>query len=384
VKPIAAACFLLLASPVALASFNSFGPNPVVKDWKEEVRLRTGQTVVLERSVGRSVAGRMKWGGKTIRWTNGDVTGWPYVIDIHEGAPVLITGIGGPESCLKYGYPADSLVAWRYDGRAWVRMPKAPAGAIVNLRNGFPEQDDNELVTVRWKEHNQGKNAGGPYGLPLAAHAAKFSEACPRLSSAPSPKTERLVDPIIRAEDAAATILAERVSFATTPEEVSGTDALGAMGDWIDNVPVWMARKCRDSVQGFQPRFRHSPTVYEPAGVTINLHARVADPRIVVRGKIEYVFCDERTILVFRRGVADRYLVTRVEPSGRLVDASWVKLPGMSEVSAGTKDPPTIWNVRLADSQLTLTLADYVYPKWVQDGGSLRRKAVYEARLPDR
>jgi len=50
----------------------------------------------------------------------------------------------------------------------------------------------------------------------------------------------------------------------------------------------------------------------------------------------------------------------------------------------GAKDPPTIWNVSVQGSQLTLTMADYAHPKWEQDGGTLRRKAVYEARLAER
>jgi hypothetical protein len=88
--------------------------------------------------------------------------------------------------------------------------------------------------------------------------------------------------------------------------------------------------------------------------------------------------------VVFRHGVAERVLVTRFERSGKLVDASWVKLPGAAEVSSNPKAPPTIWNVRLSGPQLTLTLADYAFDRYTTQGGILRRKAVYEARLPDR
>jgi hypothetical protein len=388
VKPTATAWLLLLASPMAFGAFNSLGPRPVEREWREEVRLRTGETVMVDRSVGSgSPTLSFKWKGRTIK-SGDDLPGLPHVIDIYDGVPVLVVPINGSEQCIKYGYPEDSLVAWRYEGGKWVRMAAAPENVLVNLRKDWPERDDdNEVVTIAWKQKNQGRNAGGPYGLPLAAYTAKFSEGCARLPDAPARKAQTavLARPVVRAEDAAAVVLAERVSFATAPEEVSGRDAMVNMGEWIDNVPVWRTRRCANLFAGFRVVNRQYPGNQHPATeVSLLLHAKVADPRIVVQGKPDYVFCDDRTIVVLRRGVAERMLVTRFDPKGTLIDAYRVQLPGLAELSAGAKEPPKIWNVSVEGAQLTLTMADYAYKNWETDGGTLRRKAVYEARLPDR
>jgi len=171
------------------------------------------------------------------------------------------------------------------------------------------------------------------------------------------------------------------VSFATTAEVVSGLDARDAMGMWIDNVPLWMTRKCSAMTRGFHLAHLNYPGSQGAAEVTINLWAKVPDPRIVVRGKPAYVFCDERNIVVFRHGAGERMLVTRFDRAGTPVDAFRVQLPGVSEVSSDPKVPPTVWNVRFSGSQLRLTLADYAYNGSETQGGTLRRKAVYEAEL---
>jgi len=185
VKPAAALWLLLLVTPLAHASFGGGGSRPVVRDWKEEVRLRTGETVMVDRSM-TTIA--FKWGGKSIRWKNED-WGWPYVLDIYDGAPVLVTAINGADTCRKHGYPEDSLLAFRYQDRKWVRLPSAPPAVLVNLRNGYPD-GEKEVVTLKWKEHNQGRSGGGPYGLPLAAFTARFSEGCARLPDAPARQAE--------------------------------------------------------------------------------------------------------------------------------------------------------------------------------------------------
>lgn len=386
---------------MALGAFGGGGGAAAAKDWKEEVRLRTGETVLLERSVGRGLGGRwqpgqgpvdaasisFKWGGKTIRWKLGDTDGMPFVLDVFDGAPVLVMPVLGAAKCYEHGYPADGLLAWRHDGRKWIRMASAPEGATINLRNGIPERDDKAVVTVQWKEQNQGARAGGPYGKPAAKFAASISETCARLPGTPNPEVDALMQPVIDAESSAPTVVAERVSFATTPETVTSADARKAMGEWIDNANVWNAVACRNWIRGFTPRRRPGPPAQqEISGYVIDLFAKAPAPRIGVRSKpaLSNLACEQGRILVVRRDTADRILVNRFDRAGRIVDATWIHLPGAAEAATDARVPPAIWNVATAGSTLRVTLADYAFNGDPTQGGTLRRKAVYEAPLPER
>ena len=84
-----------------------------------------------------------------------------------------------------------------------------------------------------------------------------------------------------------------------------------------------------------------------------------------------------------RRNAAERVLVDRFDRSGRVIDATWVQLPGAAEVSPNPGSWPPIWSVSIeGGSRLAIVLADYAYTRTMSEGGTLRRKAVYEVRLP--
>ncbi len=112
--------------------------------WKEEVLLHDGSKIIVERSVergGRHEIGQkppykeqgmsftMPISNETITWKDhysedvGSANFLPMLLDISKGTPYLVVN---PMSCLSYNKwerPNPPYVIFKYDGKAWQRIP---------------------------------------------------------------------------------------------------------------------------------------------------------------------------------------------------------------------------------------------------------------------
>ncbi|MFH1026372.1 MAG: hypothetical protein V1791_00065 [Pseudomonadota bacterium] len=136
---------LLVAILIMGTSMNAFGFLGLGgTSWKEEVLLHDGQKMIVKRSVERG--GRHEIGQKApykaqslvfvVSGTNQEVT-WedkfsedlgmanflPMLLDVRDGVAYLVVSPMGCLSYNKWGRPNPPYVIFKYDGKAWQRIP---------------------------------------------------------------------------------------------------------------------------------------------------------------------------------------------------------------------------------------------------------------------
>ena len=131
---------LILGTSMNAFGFLGFGGT----SWKEEVLLHDGQKIVVERSVDRG--GRHEIGQKPpykeqslvfalpgtnqqVRWEDkfsedlGMANFLPMLLDVRDGVAYLVVSPMGCLSYNKWGRPNPPYVVFKYDGKAWQRIP---------------------------------------------------------------------------------------------------------------------------------------------------------------------------------------------------------------------------------------------------------------------
>ncbi len=124
--------------------------------WKEEVLLHDGQKIIVERSVERggrheigqkppykeqSLVFTMPISNETITWEDrysedvGSANFLPMLLDISKGTPYLVVNPMGCLSYNKWGRPNPPYVIFKYDGKAWQRIPLQELPAEIKTPN---------------------------------------------------------------------------------------------------------------------------------------------------------------------------------------------------------------------------------------------------------
>ena len=400
---------ILLGLALVAGAAPSFALLDKTAAWREEVILRSGEALVVDRTVafgpdaffrpGRGGISRLTlsfaWKGRKVSWRNEDPTlgsGVPLALDIAEGVPVLVLPVLGARACDAHGYPQDGLSALRWEGGKWVRanVKSLPSGIRVNLLQNvwsFAHEPPAKglLVNARWKQQAEAGITGNQKQGYVVGERELSEHSCARIRPPPDPALDAATAEVLRAEQRAGTVLAQRTAFTTTAETVSAADLRQNLGTW--RAVSWIAESCRDVVAEAESRNIHTVT---PTSTSSHLSGYLVklkpEGRIAFRDAvmtIGNIACGDSIILVVRRNAGDRVLVDRFDRSGRVIDATWVQLPGAAEAAAGPNAWAPIWNVSIqGGARLTIVLADYAYAGTMNEGGTLRRKAVYEARLP--
>lgn len=382
--------------------------------WREEVTLRSGAPLLVDRSVTfgpdewfRAGRGPMKQqtmsfkhAGRTIKWEN--LQGYaevPAILDIVESAPVIVVAIGGWNNCLRYDFPRDGLVAWREERGKWARLDtaKLPPDLRVNLFASFTDlmrqpPAKGIVVNAAWKEQTGFRRESEGNDLAtLSKRSAGGEQACAKLRPAPDPGLDAALRRVADAEKAAPIVIAARTALSTTTEQVSAAEVRATLGHWV--TPAWVPEGCASMVKKVEARYSHTGDARtsrsELSGYMIELSAPGggADVRVIVPGsqpQLARLACADGTLLVVRRASADKLLVDRFDAAGAIVDATWVGLPRAAEAAIEPNTWPTLWTLDIAGSELTVVLADYVYTRAMGQAGTLRRKATYTVALPQR
>jgi hypothetical protein len=330
------------------------------------------------------------WQGRRIRWTAEKALPnvLPFALDVVNGAPVVVMPIQGMRACHEFGYPHEGLAAWRHEGGKWARigLKSLPPDLAVNLLQDYSYRPERGTVTVEWKQQFDSRGKRGRASTVVEAARTEGEASCKRLRPAPDPALDEATRQVRQAEQAAKAVVAERIAFTATPETASAAELRASMGTWQE--VSWVAESCRGIVQAVEPRrsYEIGPTSMRSqlSGYLVKLGA---DARLAFQDSqltIGNIACDDRTVVVIRRNAGDRVLVDRFDHAGRLIDATWVQLPNAGEVVSDPNSWAPVWRVEVAGSNLRITLADYAYTRTMTEGGTLRRKAVYEATLPTR
>jgi hypothetical protein len=138
--------------------------------WKEEVQLHDGSKIIVERSVQRG--GRHEIGqqppvkeeslsfhlpgadSKRITWLTefGQDIGFadfmPLLLDIYQGASYLVTAPVGCLSYNKWGRPNPPYVIFRYDGKAWQKIPLKELPVEFRTPNLIISSPDNKVAQL--------------------------------------------------------------------------------------------------------------------------------------------------------------------------------------------------------------------------------------------
>jgi len=154
---------LVLALGVSMTAFASLFSSG--ENWKEEVLLHDGSKLIVERSQTRggnheigqpspikewSITFTLPNSKKTITWnskgwassdTNGSSLGL-LALDIVNSVPYIVTITGSCVDYNKWGRPNPPYVFFKYDGKAWQRIPLAEFPQEVKEANVVNDTDD--------------------------------------------------------------------------------------------------------------------------------------------------------------------------------------------------------------------------------------------------
>jgi len=124
--------------------------------WKEEVLLQDGRKIIVDRSVERggrheigqkppykeqSMSFTMPISNEPITWEDhysedvGSANFLPMLLDISNGTPYLVVYPMGCLSYNKWGRPNPPYVIFKYDGKAWQRIPLKELPAEIKTPN---------------------------------------------------------------------------------------------------------------------------------------------------------------------------------------------------------------------------------------------------------
>lgn len=137
--------------------------------WKEEAQLHDGSKIVVERNVQRG--GRHEIGqqppikeesfafilpttNKHVTWKSeysediGFADFMPLLVDIFQGVPYLVSSPVGCLSYNKWGRPNPPYIVFKYDGKAWQRIPLQELPTEIKAPNLIFSSPDNEVEKI--------------------------------------------------------------------------------------------------------------------------------------------------------------------------------------------------------------------------------------------
>ena len=386
-----AVMFQWLAVFLALQACAGMPPSEVTRHWQEEVALRTGETIVVDRSIrqgdrrlwNESVS--FRWRGRTVSWQQAGPAFFDsslLAIDVVDDAPIVIFPVTGVLACKAYDYPPEGIAAVREERGKWVPMGlrSLPPEIRVNLLREYGSRKSDEgVITMARKaalaEHlTRIGQRGGTYGFPLpeyVAEAGKRPDSCRSLKGWPpdsglaaSMRELKLV------EEAATFVVAKLVSSEQERIPISAVPARGRFGLTL------VKDDCGDAVRDLETRGQSFP-----ATMVIQLAPGTPESRIgLSEGPLRLIAigCDDQAIVLVRRSGIDRVLVHRFHRSGRPIDATWVELPGAREITGDGRYPP-IRDLDVAGTKVTLVFAAFDRP--LDKSSMVRKKTVYEATI---
>jgi hypothetical protein len=177
--------------------------------WSEEVALRDGQTLRVGGAVTREMDEWLRDGKGPVREiemsfdVNGQRVTWkrerrgfsvyPAALDFVDRAPVIVLHVSGFESCTEFDFPKEGLVALRYEGGRWSRVPIAqlPEDLRANVQ-----------MQSTWR------TLQGPTLPELIIRNQKNSDACIRIRPPPDPQRDAMRARAVQAEAQARTVVA--------------------------------------------------------------------------------------------------------------------------------------------------------------------------------
>lgn len=156
------ACYLLMAASMsACAGLLDIGS----ENWKEEVLLHDGRTIIVERSMTRgghgiahqelvtdeSLTFTMPGTNHEIEWSDnfsedlGSASFNLMMLEVSKGSAYLVASPMGCLSFNKWGRPNPPYVVFQYQGKEWVRIPLQELPSEFKLPNLIISSSDSEV-----------------------------------------------------------------------------------------------------------------------------------------------------------------------------------------------------------------------------------------------
>lgn len=239
----------IIAAMIALTGCSRFA------HWSEEVRLHDGTILWVDRTLTREVGivpetstisrisitfEREK---RRYKWTQSLVGGSdlvPVILDFVDSQPVVVFPVARFEACSAFGFPAEGLVAYRFDGRTWQRQDVArlPSTLRANLLTStsyveHPSPPQDTRITsenkAQWEPGASVQGASVPgQGTPLPdliRFYSEYDDACAEMRPPPDPARDALSARLQQAEQAAVPLEAALIDDAGLRNAI--IDALG-------------------------------------------------------------------------------------------------------------------------------------------------------------
>lgn len=143
--------------------------SPATLEWKEEVALEDGRTLLVERRVvmvrggnvgerpdverERRLTFKHPTTGAVITWENGYASGprvHPELLDFDGDRPILVTVAQAGADYRMLDCPTPPYIAFRYEGQAWHRIPLADIPRRFVWLNLYPSVDKEFLQSQRY------------------------------------------------------------------------------------------------------------------------------------------------------------------------------------------------------------------------------------------
>jgi|SoiMethySBSTD1v2_1073268.scaffolds.fasta_scaffold42162_6 hypothetical protein len=376
--------------------------------WDEEVVLRSGERLSAHRTVyGTVPAGRstptleqtiaFDLNGRRFEWTDESpfATGLAGVLENVNGEPVIVMPVYKWRACYKHAFPQEGLVAFRFRGGKWLRVPIAelPKDLKVNLlTDTHPVRHDYKGKTIypetKVRAESSYRGSAPKQGAlleDLARYYSQLEEACGQMR--PFPELDAARERIGQAEQNATVIRAVVLSVSTTPDRVTSDSPIQHKGQPTEVGSL--GPSCRGIVEAMHPLHKWSGNgigyARNPIGAQMLVRTTTAPTKgnsILFDGyPRDSVACDEKTILLIRRRDTENLLIDRFSHDGRLLGAYRIVLPGASKFAYGPRTPE-LWVGPDAKGDLAITIADYTRSP---EGYLIYLlRATYKASLPAR
>lgn len=384
--------------------------NPPAISWSEEVSLRDGRVLPVERTAAFGVDesgkrfsrlsisfntddGHVSWKEET-KWP---ITYMPDILDFVDRDPVVVLPVHRFGPCYEYGFPQEGLIAYRYQKGKWSRIDikELPQTLMVNLLRSthaiqhWAEYKDKTIDLTAKKTLE--KQSWGPKQDTTIADASRFyadlEESCIRMRPLPDAKRDAARERNAEAETHAVTINATLGSVISAPREITGKDYLDAHGIWTG--AGYLTGSCGGIIDKLE-------TVREWQGDSNSYRSDLVGYRLVLSSKaaekiqidipmnralMERIICDEKTIYAIRRLNGDTLIAHRFSHLGGLFDAIKIILPEADKINP-SPNWADLWEVELNENKLVIVLANYTYTQLANQGGTVKRKHIYSAKLP--
>lgn len=369
--------------------------------WDEEVVLRSGERLSVHRAVTmwprwEPVKGQYMGGGikentiafdmnrRRVEWI-GDDSDTPYILEIVNGEPVVVIPVNTWGPCYKYAFPQEGLVALRFRGGQWSRMPIAelPKDMKVNLLGGstaFSTSTTGRQLIRRQEQRLEAIASSPMQGAVLDALSRYHSQlegACVRIKPPPNPEWNEAGERNRHAEQNAALIQAEVISRTTTPETVTPdmrlapsssckgvVDQFRVLEEWVPN-PIGHETR----------RVGYELLVRTPTGGTQKIQIPDAS-----NATMHSVVCSQKSIFAIRRRDKANLIIHAFRQDGGLIGAYRVALTAESDFWYGYFSWPEIWAVADDQGALAITVAQLSYA--TNGVFTIKQKAIFKAKMP--